>query len=92
MTASNPPKTKNTNISIGAQSRVNGLIYCSGTLALEGQVFGSVFTQNIAFQQQGIRYINHLVQGEIDGRARPFGALDIGFENHGIQKVIQWLY
>lgn len=92
MTSFTPPKTSETNISIGPQTKINGLVYCAGTLSLEGQVYGSVFTQNIAFQQQGIRYINHLLQGRIDGKARPYGALDIGFENHEIQKVIQWLY
>ena len=92
MTSSKPAQTTKTNITIGAQTSINGLIYCSGTLSLAGKVSGSVFTKNIVFQHQGIRYVNHLVQGEIDGINRPFGALDFGFKKNGTPKVIQWLY
>lgn len=79
-------------IYIKPTANINGIIYCSGALALEGKVWGTVFTNDLIFQDEGVLYKNHFVNGEIDVGKRSYASLDFCFNKKGTKKVIQWLY
>jgi len=53
-------------LKIGKDSRMEGLVYCDGTVELEGDVAGSLYTNRFILRTPSALYENHLLNNRID--------------------------
>ena len=79
------------NILIEEGSEVNGQVYCMQYLEVQGKIVGTAYTKAFVSTEFGSPYINHMYNGEIDGRSVPkeyAGLLLEGEKN----MVAKWLH
>ncbi|PQJ15322.1 hypothetical protein [Aureicoccus marinus] len=81
----------NPDIQIPENSRVDGQVYCQGSLDLQGQVNGIVYTSLFQTFQNGSNYINHLFNGQINRAALPEEYAGISIGNQNQKARAQWL-
>jgi hypothetical protein len=79
-----------TQIKIEETAKVIGEVYCSKNTQLQGQVFGSIYTNNFIIKKSGGTYVNHIYNGEINAKALPieFAGLQI---NQSSNQVAKWV-
>lgn len=53
-------------LKIGEESRIEGFVYCDGTIELEGDVAGSLYTNRFILRTPSALYENHLLNNRID--------------------------
>ena len=79
-------------VEIASQTRIAGLIYCKGNLALRGTVWGTVYADALVHPYEGMLYAQHLIEGNLDATKRSAAALDFLYDATTSLKVLQWLY
>lgn len=57
---------KSPNIKISKGSKLEGFVYCDGSIELEGDVAGSVYTNSFFLRTRSAIYENHLLNNRID--------------------------
>lgn len=77
-------------IKIEETAKVVGEVYCSKNTELQGQVFGSIYTNNFIIKKSGGTYVNHIYNGEVNSKALPkeFAGLQI---NQSSNQVAKWV-
>jgi len=77
---------------IPESTSVTGQVYCSGTVQMEGRVYGSLFCDGFSFRRDNSTYINHLLNSDIDIKMLPdgFAGFQAGKEK-SVRTLIQWL-
>lgn len=77
---------------IPGNTSVTGQAYCSGTVQMEGKVYGSLFCDGFSFRRDNSTYINHLLNSDIDIEMLPdgFAGFHCGNEK-SVRTVIKWL-
>jgi len=71
---------------------VTGQAYCSGTVQMEGKVYGSLFCDGFSFRRDNSTYINHLLNSDIDIEMLPDGFAGFRAGNEkSVRTLIQWL-
>ncbi|MBZ0181137.1 MAG: hypothetical protein K8F60_01645 [Melioribacteraceae bacterium] len=53
-------------IFIDESSKVHGIVYSENNCEIRGEIFGSVFTYNLVYEEDGNKYLNWLVNLKID--------------------------
>ena len=77
---------------IPESTSVTGQVYCSGTVQMEGQVYGSLFCDGFSFRRENSTYINHLLNSDIDIERLPDGFAGFHCGNEKSERtVIKWL-
>jgi len=79
-----------THIQIDDSAVIKGEIYCSKNLALQGSVFGSVYTNHFIVKKSGGVYINHLYNGIINVKKLPIQYVGLLINNES-NSVAKWL-
>ncbi len=77
---------------IPQSTSVTGQVYCSGTVQMEGKVYGSLFCDGFSFRRDNSTYINHLLNSDIDIEMLPDGFA--GFHvvtEKSVRTLIRWL-
>jgi len=77
---------------IPKSTSVIGQVYCSGTVQMEGKVYGSLFCDGFSFRRENSTYINHLLNIVIDIESLPdgFAGFRVGNEK-SVRTLIRWL-
>jgi hypothetical protein len=77
---------------IPESTSLTGQVYCSGTVQMEGKVYGSIFCDGFSFRRENSTYINHLLNSDIDIERLPdgFAGFAVGNEK-SLRTVIKWL-
>ena len=86
----NNTSTYKTQIQIDNSAVVQGEVYCTKNLALQGSVFGSVYTDYFIVKKSGGVYINHLYNGIINANKLPIQYVGLLIENQS-NSVAKWL-
>jgi hypothetical protein len=86
----NNTSTYKTQIQIDDSAVVQGEVYCTKNLALQGSVFGSVYTDYFIVKKSGGVYINHLYNGIINANKLPIQCVGLLIENQS-NSVAKWL-
>lgn len=77
---------------IPGSTSVTGQVYCSGTVQMEGKVYGSLFCDGFSFRSENSTYINHLLNIDIDINRLPDGFAGFRAGNDkSVRTVIKWL-
>ncbi len=77
---------------IPGNTSVTGQVYCSGTVELEGEVYGSLFCDGFSFTRGNSTYINQLLNTIIDIDQLPTGFAGFRAGNDKSSKtLIKWL-
>jgi hypothetical protein len=77
---------------IPGNTSVTGQVYCSGTVELEGEVYGSLFCDGFSFTRGNSTYINQLLNAIIDIDQLPAGFAGFRAGNDKSSKtLIKWL-
>jgi hypothetical protein len=77
---------------IPGSTSVTGQVYCSGTVQMEGKVYGSLFCDGFSFRRDNSTYINHLLNSDIDIKRLPDGFAGFRTGNEkSVRTVIKWL-
>lgn len=79
-----------TQIQIDDSAVIKGEVYCSKNLALEGSVFGSVYTNHFIVKKSGGVYVNHLFNGTINVKKLPIQYVGLLIDNES-NSVAKWL-
>ncbi len=79
-----------TQIQIDDSAVIKGEVYCSKNLALQGSVFGSVYTNNFIVKKSGGVYVNHLFNGTINVKKLPIQYVGLLINNES-NSVAKWL-
>lgn len=79
-----------TQIQIDDSAVIKGEVYCSKNLALEGSVFGSVYTNHFIVKKSGGVYVNHLFNGTINVKKLPIQYVGLLINNES-NSVAKWL-
>lgn len=84
---------KNYNVQLKTEndSRIEGEVYCSQNLELQGTVNGSVYTNNFIVRHNGTTYQNHLLNGKININNRTKQYVGISL-NKGSKEIAKWMY
>lgn len=81
----------NTQINIQEKATVTGEVYCTGNLELQGNVNGSVFTNQFLIKKSGGTYVNHLFNGKINSENLPKQYAGLQIQNNA-NAVAKWMY
>ena len=79
-----------TQIQIDDSAVIKGEVYCSKNLALQGSVFGSVYTNHFIVKKSGGVYVNHLFNGTINVKKLPIQYVGLLINNES-NSVAKWL-
>jgi cytoskeletal protein CcmA (bactofilin family) len=79
-----------TQIQIDDSAVVQGEVYCAKNLALQGSVFGSVYTNHFIVKKSGGVYVNHLYNAIINAKKLPIQYVGLLIENES-NSVAKWL-
>ena len=79
-----------TQIQIDDSAVIKGEVYCSKNLALQGSVFGSVYTNHFIVKKSGGVYVNHLFNGTINVKKLPIQYVGLLIDNES-NSVAKWL-
>ena len=84
-------KSLSAQVHIMPDAKIFGELYCRGSIALEGAVYGTVYTSNFRVNYLGTAYQNHILNGKILSKYLPeaYAGLPIGTSE---KNIIQWLY
>ena len=86
----NNTSTYKTQIQIDDSAVVQGEVYCTKNLALQGSVFGSVYTHHFIVKKSGGVYVNHLYNAIINAKKLPIQYVGLLIENES-NSVAKWL-
>lgn len=86
----NNTSTYKTQIQIDDSAVVQGEVYCTKNLALQGSVFGSVYTHHFIVKKSGGVYVNHLYNAIINAKKLPIQYVGLLIENQS-NSVAKWL-
>ncbi|WP_405567965.1 hypothetical protein [Polaribacter sp. Asnod6-C07] len=77
-------------IKIEENAKVVGEVYCSKNVQFQGEVFGSIYTNNFIIKKSGDIYVNHIYNGEINANIIPheFAGLQI---NQSSNQLAKWV-
>jgi len=79
-------------LSLGKDSRVDGLVYCNSSIEQRGSVYGSVFSGRFVYQSNSITYENHLFNAVIDKQhVSDYLSYPFLFEGLKNKRVIKWV-
>lgn len=59
-------KNDSPTIKIGQESKIEGFVYCNGTVELEGDIAGSLYTNRFILRTPSALYENHLLNNRLD--------------------------
>jgi len=77
-------------IKIAENSKVVGEVYCSKNIELQGNVVGSVFTNNFIIKKSGGTYVNHIFNGGINALELPKQYVGLQMDQSSNQ-VAKWV-
>ncbi len=77
-------------ITLETTAKVVGEVYCLGHMALNGTVYGSIYTNSFIANQSGVIYINHIYNGVINAIKLPSQFSGFSFNNSS-KSVAKWV-
>lgn len=87
-------KTKDINfnfLNIENDALVAGIVYCKGNTALQGKIYGTIYTDKFYLDTGDAKYSNAIKDGEIRVLPDNYSHLNFGFNSNKNHEIIKWL-